>query len=53
VTDAVIEDMQQWHFRPVDSCDPVLLIDAIVLEIRDGHVRNRPVYVAMGDNPRR
>jgi hypothetical protein len=26
----------------------VLLIDAIVLKIRDGQVRNRPVYVAMG-----
>jgi len=27
---------------------PVLLIDAIVLKIRDGQVRNRPIYVAMG-----
>jgi len=26
----------------------VVLIDAIVLKIRDGQVRNRPVYVAMG-----
>jgi transposase-like protein len=26
----------------------VLLIDAIVLKIRDGQVANRPVYVAMG-----
>jgi len=28
----------------------VLLIDAIVVEIRDGQVANRPVYVAMGVN---
>lgn len=48
VTDAVIEDMQQWQSRPLDSCYPVVLIDAIVLKIRDGQVRNRPVYVAMG-----
>jgi transposase-like protein len=48
VTDAVVEDMQQWQSRPLDSCYPVVLIDAIVLKIRDGQVRNRPVYVAMG-----
>jgi transposase-like protein len=48
VTDAVIEDMQQWQSRPLDACYPVVLIDAIVLKIRDGQVRNRPVYVAMG-----
>lgn len=48
VTDAIIEDMQQWQSRPLDSCYPVVLIDAIVLKIRDGQVRNRPVYVAMG-----
>ena len=29
---------------------PVLLIDAIVVKIRDGQVANRPVYVAMGVN---
>jgi transposase-like protein len=27
---------------------PIVLIDAIVLKIRDGQVRSRPVYVAMG-----
>jgi putative transposase len=29
---------------------PVLLIDAIVVKIRDGQVANRPVYVVMGVN---
>jgi putative transposase len=48
VTDAVVEQMQQWQSRPLDSLYPVLLIDAIVLKIRDGQVANRPVYVAMG-----
>jgi Transposase, Mutator family len=27
---------------------PVILIDAIVVKIRDGQVANRPIYVAMG-----
>jgi transposase-like protein len=29
---------------------PVMLIDAIVVKIRDGQVANRPIYVAMGIN---
>jgi transposase-like protein len=49
VTDAVINDMAEWQSRPLDAgVYPVLLIDAIVLKIRDGQVANRPVYVAMG-----
>lgn len=47
VTDAVVEQMQSWQSRPLDGVYPVLLIDAIVLKIRDGQVANRPVYVAM------
>lgn len=48
VTDAVVEQMQAWQNRPLDSVYPVLLIDAIVLKIRDGQVANRPVYVVAG-----
>jgi putative transposase len=44
----VVEQMQQWQSRPLDGVYPVVLIDAIVLKIRDGQVANRPVYVAMG-----
>ena len=29
---------------------PVILIDAIVVKIRDGQVANRTIYVAMGVN---
>jgi transposase-like protein len=50
VTDAVIEQMIEWQHRPLDAVYPVVLIDAIVLKIRDGQVANRPVYVAMGIN---
>jgi transposase-like protein len=48
VTDAVVEQMLEWQNRPLDPIYPVVLIDAIVLKIRDGQVANRPVYVAMG-----
>ena len=50
ITDAVVEDMVAWQNRPLDAIYPVLLIDAIVVKIRDGQVANRPIYVAMGIN---
>ena len=50
ITDAVVEDMIAWQNRPLDRIYPVLLIDAIVVKIRDGQVANRPIYVAMGVN---
>jgi transposase-like protein len=27
---------------------PVIFIDAIVVKVRDGHVRNKPIYVVIG-----
>jgi transposase-like protein len=50
ITDAVIEDLIAWQNRPLDRVYPVLLIDAIVVKIRDGQVANRPVYVVLGVN---
>ena len=50
ITDAIVEDMVTWQNRPLDRVYPVILIDAIVVKIRDGQVANRPVYVAMGIN---
>src|SRR6478736_337263 len=50
ITDAIVEDMQAFQSRPLDAVYPVILIDAIVVKIRDGHVANRPIYVAMGVN---
>jgi putative transposase len=50
ITDAIMEDLQAWQSRPLDAVYPVILIDAIVVKIRDGHVANRPIYVAMGVN---
>lgn len=48
VTSQVLADMRSWSTRPLDALYPVILIDAIVLKIRQGAVANRPVYVAIG-----
>ena len=50
ITDAVLDDLQVWQQRPLDRIYPVIVIDAIVVKIRDGQVANRPVYVAIGIN---
>jgi transposase-like protein len=42
--------MVAWQNRPLDRLYPVLLIDAIVIKVRDAQVANRPVYVAIGVN---
>ena len=48
VTDKVVAEMTAWQSRPLDRTYAVLLIDALVVKIRDGAVANRPVYVAVG-----
>lgn len=48
VTDQVLDEMRTWSARPLDAEYPVIIIDAIVMKVRDGRVANRPVYVAMG-----
>ncbi len=50
IIDAVLDDMVAWQNRPLDRVYPVILIDAIVVKIRDGQVANRPIYVTMGIN---
>ena len=50
ITDEIVEDMLAWQNRPLDPLYPVLLIDAIVIKVRDAQVANRPVYVAIGVN---
>jgi putative transposase len=48
ITDAVIEEMNVWQNRPLEKIYAVMLIDAIVIKVRDSQVANRPVYVAIG-----
>jgi transposase-like protein len=50
ITERIVEDMLAWQNRPLDRLYPVLLIDAIVVKVRDSQVANRPVYVAIGVN---
>ena len=50
VTDQIVADMEAWQSRPLDAVWPVVLIDAIVIKVRDTQVANRPVYVAIGVN---
>ena len=47
ITDKVMDGMGEWQNRPLDRVYPVLFIDAINVKIRDGHVANRPIYVAL------
>ncbi len=50
ITDQIVGDMLAWQARPLDRVYPVMLIDAIVVKVRDSQVANRPVYVAIGVN---
>jgi len=50
ITDAVVADLEVWQSRPLDTVYAVVLIDAIVIKVRDTRVANRPVYVAIGVN---
>ncbi|MEU6012154.1 IS256 family transposase [Streptomyces sp. NPDC047453] len=47
ITDKALESMAEWRTRPLDPVYPVVFIDAVHVKIRDGHVANRPVYVAI------
>ena len=50
ITDTVLDDMETWQTRPLDPVYAVVLIDAIVIKVRDTRVANRPVHVAIGVN---
>ena len=40
--------MTEWSNRPLDPVYPVIFIDAIMVKVRDGQVRNKPIYVVIG-----
>jgi transposase-like protein len=48
ITDRVIEEMQAWWARPLEGVYAAVFIDAIMVKVRDGQVRNRPIYAAIG-----
>jgi len=48
ITDKVIEEVTEWQNRPLDRVYPVVFIDALLVKVRDGQVRNKPFYLAVG-----
>lgn len=48
ITEKVPEEMQDWAARSLDEVYAAIFIDAIVVEVRDGQVANRPSYAAIG-----
>ncbi len=52
VTDAVIEEVKAWQGRPLDALYPIVYLDCIHVKVRDGSVRIKAVYLAVGVNMR-
>ncbi len=48
ITEEVAGELAEWSSRPLDPIYPVIFVDAIVVKVRDGQVRNTPFYVVMG-----
>ncbi|MFJ4675959.1 IS256 family transposase [Kitasatospora sp. NPDC088783] len=46
ITDKIMDSMAEWQNRPLDPVYPVVFIDCIHVEVRDGQVANRPVHAA-------
>jgi putative transposase len=52
VTDAVLEEVNEWQNRPLEALYPLIFFDAIRIKGRDeGTVKNKAVYVALGVRP--
>ncbi|MCP3919741.1 MAG: IS256 family transposase [bacterium] len=48
-TAAVWDELQAWRNRPLDPVWPIVILDAIVLKVREkGTVANKSAYVALG-----
>ena len=50
VTDAVIEEVKAWQSRPLNALYPIVYLDCIHVKVRDGSVRVKAVYLAIGIN---
>lgn len=50
VTDAVIDEVKAWQSRPLDVLYPIVYLDCIHVKVRDGSVRVKAVYLALGIN---
>ncbi len=50
VTDAVIDEVKAWQSRPLDAIYPIVYLDCLHVKVRDGSVRVKAVYLAIGIN---
>lgn len=48
VTDAVVDEVKIWQARPLDAVYPIVYLDCIHVKVRDGAVRVKAVYLAIG-----
>ena len=48
ITDRVVDEMTTWMTRPLEPIYAAVFINAIVIKVRDGQVRNQPYYAAIG-----
>jgi len=48
VTDAVVDEVKTWQARPLDAVYPIVYLDCIHVKVRDGTVRAKAVYLAIG-----
>jgi len=48
ITDAVTEEVKAWQARPLDPLYPIVYLDCIHVKVREGAVRVKAVYLAIG-----
>lgn len=48
VTDAVSEEVKTWQSRPLETLYPIVYLDCIHVKVREGAVRVKAVYLAIG-----
>jgi putative transposase len=48
VTDAVSDEVKAWQSRPLDPIYPIVYLDCIHVKVREGTVRVKAVYRAIG-----
>jgi putative transposase len=48
VTDAVFDEVTAWQARPLDPVYPIVYLDCIHAKVREGVVRVKAVYLAIG-----
>ena len=48
ITDAVSEEVKAWQARPLDAVYPIIYLDCIHVKVREGAVRVKAVYLAIG-----